>query len=275
MKVRFAAMLSLLWMAGSVVFAGVVFEIETKDHTKSNAKAEMAQVKAEGKNLTMEIPSNTKGNDGDMIYRGETREMLVVNHDQQAYTVMDMETIKSLVGQMSQVMSQMQEALKNVPESQRAMMEKMMKDKMPKGSMANVPKTEIKKTGKREKVNGYPCTQYEVFQDGKKIREMWVTDWKNVEGGKEATEVFEDMGAFFEELVEALSSAGGKNLGSLGKNMFAQMKELNGFPVVTRDFDDKGELTSESVLRSSERRELNPADFEPPAGYKRQTMMGR
>jgi len=273
MKVRFAAMLSFFLMS-SAVFAGVVFEIETKDHTKSNAEMEKAHIKADGKKLTMEMPSNARGNDGDMIYRGDNREMLVVNHDDKSFMSIDMEAIKALAGQMSQVMSQMQEALKNVPESQRAMMEKMMKDKMPKSAGANVPKVEIKKTGKRDKLNGYPCTRYDVIQEGEKVREMWVTDWKNVDGGKEAIEVFEDMAAFFEELMKALSSAGGQGLNQMSKNMFAHMKELDGFPVVTRDFEN-GELTTESFLRSSKKVKIDPADFEPPAGYKRQQMMKR
>jgi len=38
-------------------------------------------------------------------------------------------------------------------------------------------------------------------------------------------------------------------------------------------FDDLGFLEDETLLRHRERRRLDPADFEPPAGYKRRSML--
>ena len=53
---------------------------------------------------------------------------------------------------------------------------------------------------------------------------------------------------------------------------FVHMKEMGGFPVVTRDFTDDGSLESESSLHSARRQTLDPDAFEPPSGYKRQEM---
>jgi hypothetical protein len=52
------------------------------------------------------------------------------------------------------------------------------------------------------------------------------------------------------------------------------MKELGGFPVVTRDFGNDGALKVETVLRSAKRQTIEPSAFEPPSGYKRQEMFG-
>ncbi len=49
------------------------------------------------------------------------------------------------------------------------------------------------------------------------------------------------------------------------------MNEIDGFPVVTRNFAG-GELESESTLRSAEERDLDPDAFEPPKGYRLRSM---
>jgi hypothetical protein len=64
-------------------------------------------------------------------------------------------------------------------------------------------------------------------------------------------------------------------MASLDSNGYEFMMELNGFPVVTREFDERGTLESETRLRSARQQTLNPADFEPPAGFTRQQLPGQ
>ena len=115
--------------------------------------------------------------------------------------------------------------------------------------------------------------KYDVFRGGHKIRELWVTDWGNVEGGGDFSDVFEDMAGFFREMMDALSGGlGGGFPGGGGESFFEYMKELDGFPVVTRDLGDDGSLDRETTLRSAKRQTIDPDAFEPPSGYKRQEM---
>ena len=53
------------------------------------------------------------------------------------------------------------------------------------------------------------------------------------------------------------------------------MKQIDGFPVVTSGLGADGSVEDESSLRSARRRTLDPADFEPPSGYKRRSMLGQ
>jgi len=256
--------------------AGVVYEIEVKDHEQSPPKTESMEASIEGRNLKMEIASSDwsdRGGRGDMVFRGDRREMVVVYHDDKTYFVLDEETMKALAAQVNEAMSMMDQALANVPEDKRAMVEKMMKDKMPQAQAApERPKSELKKTGERATHSGYPCVKYEVLLDGRKIRELWVTDWANIEGGAEVGGVFEDMSEFFKELLDSIPQfADG---GGADQPFFEHLQELGGFPVVTRDFDDGGDLESESTLRSARRRTLDPSAFDPPSGYKRRSMLG-
>lgn len=268
---KLSSMLLLIMLATGVANAGVVYEIEVTDHEQSPPKVESIEAAAEGRNIKMEIAPGSDNDDGEMIFRGDRREMIVVDHKDKSYIVMDEATMQRIAGQVGGIMSQIEEALKNVPEDKRAMVEQMMKERMPQ-QQARSPrsKSEIKKTGERGTKNGFPCVKYDVFRGGQKIRELWVTDWDNVEGGSDVVDIWNDMGEFYTEMLDAIPDFGQDNRG--GDPAFVHMKELGGFPVVTKEFEDDGSLSDESSLRSARRRTLDPADFEPPAGYKRRSM---
>ena len=107
----------------------------------------------EGRHLKMGIAPGSQGDRGEMIFRGDRREMVVVDHETGSYHVMDQATMNRIAGQVAGVVSQMQEALKNVPEDKRAMIEQMMKQKMPQEAPKRAA-AELKKTGERGTRNG-------------------------------------------------------------------------------------------------------------------------
>ncbi|MBT8136798.1 MAG: DUF4412 domain-containing protein [Gammaproteobacteria bacterium] len=271
-KIGAAAVIALI---AQPLWAGVVFEVETTWHSGPDRGPETSEMSVEGSNLKMEIPPGDSGAGKDVaIWRGDRREMVFVDHRDKAYMVIDSSSAKDV---RNQIGSQMQQAMKEVEKhmegldpKQREMMQEMLKGKMPPGAASGMPTrptTEFRRTGERAKKAGYPCVRYDVLRDGEKIQELWVTDWDNVEGGEDAKDVFKDMNAFFEELGDSFGGAG------FGDGQFDTFEEVNGFPVVTRDFDD-GSLESETTLRSARRQTLDPDAFEPPSGYKRRTMLG-
>jgi hypothetical protein len=257
---------------------GVVYEIEVTDHEQSPPRVEGMKISVEGPNLKMDMPSDEGGGRGEMIFRGdrgENGEMVLVDHDEQGYYVMDDASMRAIAGQMGAAMGAMEEALKNVPEAQREAMEKMMRERGGAGApgpMQPPAKPEVRGTGERGTKEGYSCVKYEVFQDGEKIREIWTTDWGNIDGGDEAADAFRGMGAFFEAMSEAMGTLpGGEDIFG-GQNPFDEMNFANGFPVVVTNFAEDGSVEDESKLRSARRQNIDPADFEPPSGYKRMSM---
>ena len=259
-------------LAAGPLAAGVVYEIEVKDHGQSPPKTETMRASVEGRDLKVGVAAQGPGSQGEMIFRGERREMVLVDHERSTFTVMDEAALARLAGQVNQAMAQMQEALKNVPAEQRAMVEQMMKKQMPQQQEAR-PAAELVKTSERATHHGYPCVKYDVMREGRKEQELWVTDWSNVEGGTDVVEAFESMADFMRQMLDSLPSAGRGGPG-VDDHVFEHMKELGGFPVVTRDFAADGSLEGESALRSAKRQTLDPEVFEPPAGYKRQEMFG-
>ena len=274
-KLGFVFLLALfVYMAASPVpNPGVVYEIEVKDHEQSPPKTESIQAAVEGRYLKMGVASKGRSAQGEMIFRGDRRELVVVDHENKSYHVMDEAAVRQISGQVDEAMRLMQGALLNVTEDKRAMIEQMMKQRLPIQTAAR-PRRELKKTSERATQNGYPCVKYEVWEGDRIISELWVTDWDALDGGGEARDAFRGMGAFFDTIRKALLSNSGGADPFGGRNPYDEMKFVDGFPVVTKDFNDDGSLAGEIALRSAKRQTIDPDAFEPPSGYKRQEMFG-
>ncbi len=274
--IRTFAVAALAMLCFQVAFAGVAFKIEVKHHKGEKAEVQNIDVLAEDQNVKMNMTGKGKRSPGSMIFLGERGEMIMVDDEDKSYMVMDKETMEKMGSQLNEAMSQLDEALKNVPPEQRAMMEKMMKKRMPNQGQAETSKSELKKTGESKTINGYDCVKYETLRDGKKEQELWVTSWDNIEGGKEAATAFEQMAVFFKDLMDSFSKAGGPLAGMMnriGSNAFEHVKEMNGVPVYSKSFASDGSLESESTLVSSEQQDLSAVAFQPPEGYKKREMM--
>jgi uncharacterized protein YbjQ (UPF0145 family) len=203
------------------------------------------------------------------IYRGDRRELIVIDNEQRSYMVMDEATIKRLMAQVSQVMGQMQDMLKNMPESQRAAMEEMMRGRgMAMG--ADRPTIEIRATGQTGTRGKYAVRQFEVLTDGRKTQELWATNWSNIDGYQEARPVMEDMANYFKALTEGMPSASQ----DASQELMSYMSEIDGFPVATTMFDASGSPTGGSELKGTRRETLSASEFEPPAGYRQQALPG-
>ena len=208
---------------------------------------------------------------------GENANMTIFDDKNKKYMVMDQKKVEAIAGQVNQAMTQMKEALKNVPEAQRAMVEGMMKERMKDfEQQAAQPKKDVKKTGGGDTVNQYPCATYEVWSEGKKDSELCLAPWSKVEGGKEVEATFSEMVTFFEALMESFSEVMPGGMGSPGmlSEGWAYMADLEGFPVRVREFDSGGQLKSESVLRSAKAQTFKKEEFEPGPDYSPQQMPG-
>jgi len=255
-----------------VALAGVVFEVETTYHSGSPG-VETSEMYVDKPNLKMEIISRRDGTasrqQDTAIFRGDRREMVVINHEEQYYMVMDAGVAKRVSNPMNDMMKQLEGHLEGLDPKQREMMENMLKGQGGAvGGPAKRMKNEYRQSGERATKKGYPCVKYEVLRGGEKTQELWVTDWRHIKGRAETEATFKEMAAFWEEMMD---SFGGGFMGGDDGPEIDVFAEIGGFPVVTRDFKG-GELESESVLQSVTQRDLDPADFEPPAGYKRRSM---
>ena len=251
-----------------------MFELETQDHGYSPPRLGSTNVAVESGSLVMEVGHGPQSAGGHVIYRGDRQELIVVDPEQQSYLVMDAQTANALAAQIDRMKSQFGAALDNVPASQRAYVEQMMNQQQTQQASLPTTAVEIRHVGDNVTVNGYSCARFEVYRDGRKISDIWVTDWNNVEGGRELEPAFAGMAQFFRHLVDSLAQQAGTNQDGLGDNMFATINDLGGFPVACYNYHSNGTIKDAVILRSSRRGQLAPADFEPPPGYQRQYLFG-
>jgi hypothetical protein len=256
-------------MLTTLSYAGSVIEFETVEHAAGSPLSGTMKISTQGSMTRLDIDS-TQGDAG-LIFDSGKGELVVLDYADKKYYVMTREQMDAMAVQVSDAMRQMEEALAAMPPEQRAMAEKMMKGRMPQQAPAqSQPRSSISKTGSSGSVAGLDCDNYEVSESGRKIRDMCVASWDEIDGGRESTDAMMAIADFFSGIRDAVTAAGGMTALDHQQEMFAHMKDLKGFPISSKSFDDAGALTSESRLISSETVSLGPGDFAPPAGFSEQ-----
>ncbi len=269
MTTRTAAL--LLVLSASPCFGGVFFEYETRDSTQSGGEADVIHTMVDGNRIKIDV-TGPRGADADMIYRGDRSEMIAVNHPEQNYVVIDEAMIAEISQRLAGIEAEMKKALENVPPEQRAMMEEMMRQRMPAMPAAQaMPTYTVVKTGESGEQNGYPCDKFEIRRDGTLSQTVWVTDLDNVDGASDAVAAFEDFGDFIAEIQAALPDFAQES--SVGGHAYEHLDELGGFPVVTIDHAGDGSVIAESRLLNSKSQAFEAGTFEPPANYERMQLM--
>lgn len=162
--------------------------------------------------------------EGGVLYDGEKNTMTMIQHQQKQYMVMDEAFADSVSGQISAAMKQMEAQLAQMPPEQRAMMEKMMRERMP-GSAQKVHH-EFRQTGSSQEIAGYDCDDGELLKNGKVEVQLCVASVRELGIPKDD---YESMGAAFTAmaaLVEKFSMG--------GEEMFS-LELIGGVPVQSTD----------------------------------------
>lgn len=268
LKILAVLIISLSFGLNSI--ADVIFEMDQKQISPEATHKTKGVVK--GKNFKMDFYENGESLDGSMIYHGDTKEMIMVNHKDKTYVVLDQSTMNDLAGVMAEAMSQFEEAMKDASPEERAMMEKMMKGRLPGAGESQTVEPTLKKAGSST-VNGYSCTIYDVYRGDVKTSQHCVSSWDSIQGGAEMKTVMVEMSQFMDQLGKSFKNSKGM-FGQQMKfenNVFKQIEKMNGFPVQSMDYGD-GNLVSESELVSSKKTTVNASDLGVPSGYTKQDM---
>ncbi len=253
-------------------FAGSLVILETRDPRSDAATPDRVSVSVDGDAIRMDAVGGTADDAGSMVFKADVNEMMAIDHSRKEYVVLDEAALESISGQINDAMSQMQEALAELPPEQRAMAERMMKQRMgPMAAQNAPPPRSVTRTGQSETVNGYECDVWAVTESGRMTRDMCVTGWANIDGGEDYARIMVRMACFFEDM-RAMISRNGMDLMGPRSDVFSHMRDINGFPVRSRNYNSAGEVTEESTLVSSESKAIDPAIFSPPADYTRQMM---
>jgi len=245
-------------------FAGVVIEMVSRD-LNSNQETSADKIYAEGKMVRIESHQEGTTDQTTTIFRDET--LFIVNHQDQTYHRMDKDSMTRMGSQMSDAMKQMEAELAKLPPEQRAMMERMMTGRMPGGMPAGTgsdrPQRRIE-VGGDEQVGEYSCTMYTVYRGTDKTQEICAAPVSQIAAAEEAMDAFQAMARFSKQFAESVQQS---PLAAPLDNPLQLLDEINGFPVLVREFDG-GLASSEVFLKSATRQSLSNELFSVPDGYK-------
>lgn len=243
-------------VATAPVAAGVVVENEVTVADGKSSGTGRSTFFAQGEMARMD-PHDARGK-GDMsvIFRDQT--MWFVDHDKKVSQKIDKKGVEEIGEQLDAVMKQFEQ----MPPEQREMMEKMMQGKMP--GMAEPPPRRVE-VGGLEQVGDYSCTLHTLYVDGKKTTEVCSAEESVAADVHEAMGAFRALSEFTEDLQKILQRG---PVASLLASPYAAVDEMGGFPIRARQYDDDGVMIYESTLKSITRKELEPAVFTVPEGYK-------
>jgi len=186
--------------------------------------------------------------DKELMIMGDPKEK---NYYQMTFDEME-QMVKGVDAAMSEQMEAMKEQLAQLPEEQRKMAEEMMASRTRKE-----PKVEVTKTGESSTISGYACTKYLVKHDGQHASTVWAT--KDITG-------FDVMKSDMEEFARRMKAMM-KNLGS--KDPSGMLEGVDGFPIQTETKDGW-----KTVVTKVDQASTPAAEFEVPAGYKKEAMPG-
>lgn len=233
----------------------------------SGRQVEASKIYAQSEMVRIDNVGGSSGEQMSMIFRGE--EMLMLNHKDKSYTVMDEAVLEEMSAQMSAAMQEMEKQLAQVPPEQRAMVEQMMKGQMqgmmPKQSAMPPPRVDV---GKSSTWKSYSCVKYSVYSGGEKSEEICAAALDSIEGSEEIMGAFRKMAKVVKKMAESLPGPFG---GGMAQNPMIMMAQIDGFPVHTVQFE-KGAVSQEISLESVTEHTLDESMFAAPADYKKQDL---
>ena len=259
-KLLIAGALSGLVCSG--VWAGVVIEMEEIE-PGGPPGAQVDTIYAQGEMLRMDSRDDGSGRMS-IIFRDEA--LWMVSHEEKSCQMIDKEAMAQLSAQLGGVMNQMEAELANLPPEQRAMMEEMMKSRLPAemtGGAAGPPRRI--EVGGAEAVGEYACTVHTLFAGDDKVWEVCAAAEKRLPAAaSEALGAFKAMSRFAEQLRDTLQQG---PLAAMINTPFHDLNEVNGFPVRVRSYE-RGRLASENRLKSIVGKDLEATMFDVPDGYR-------
>ena len=267
------AVIAMLMITG-VSFAGVEVRVVTVDHGTDPAK-ETAGVMLLGEgNLSMDLGLGPDGKSGQntTIFQAGSQSFVVVDHGEKAYSVMDEEAISMIAEEMENAMMMLDQKMSTLPPEQR----KILRDSLLKGQ-ERLP-NKVTGTDQVATKAGFSTRKYEVHRGEELVREVWVADWSAVPESDDVKAALQGLEGFFDRLQKMFNSLSAGSLGGakpfdMGDSPFQDLSQMNGFPVLTRNYEG-GKLTTETRIESLDKTELTADTFEPPKDYRKRTMNG-
>jgi len=250
--------------------AGTVIRMAAEERLPDRTINTDLVIYVDGDSLRLDAGESSQGDEGSLIYRSDSQELIAIDHTTREYVVLDRGSIMAMADQVSSALREAEMALEQLPPEQQEFARQMLRQQFGEVTEAPAPR-DFRKGAGEESVAGLSCETYDILEQGARSRELCVADWSQVTGGDDIRPVIESMAGFFEDMRSAFSRDGFDLMGPRS-DVFSHMRDIEGFPVRSADFDDTGGVTNEMRFKSSEIRDIDASLMRPPAGYREQVI---
>ncbi len=216
-----------------------------------------------------EAPREPRRNHTLVFHGGESPSITVVDHRKKSFSIIDRESMAVFSTELRMMAQATSMRIGSLPPEQREIVQKMLDNQYgPDRSTPRLAAGTMVKTSGRETLSGLPCVKYELFQRGEKLREVWVAPAAAVRGGEPALALLREMSDFYGTLMASFERIAPAFVGGLrpDESPFEDLRRMNGFPVLTRNFAG-GRIKTEIALLSVTEQQLSAGELEPPEGY--------
>jgi hypothetical protein len=244
------AFVATVALSTAPLFAGVRIQTEKTDLATNKTTTDQILLDAD----RMRMDSSDSRSMLFLTDGGRSR-MVILDKAKDEYREIDEAMMKQMGEQMAGLTAQMEAQLKNMPPEQRAMMEKMMKGKMPQAAAA-APKTVYTAKGSGS-VNGFSCTKYEGLRGGEKEADVCAAMPAQLKFTPADFQVADKMKQFSASLLSALTNS---PLRGIVPTASGFESGYEGFPIQKVTFQN-GKATERDELKSITRASFTDADF--------------
>lgn len=273
-RTLFGCLVSVALLLPAPALAGAVVKLQTRDLSRGAVRRQEVTAHIEGRRLRFESSRASRSQSAStVIFDGHRGVLYTLDPEAKTYVEVDPAAIaratEEIRDELEAAQQMAEELLRQLPEDEDGGRGDLLKERMARAvarySGDELPRPVVRKTEISRTVGGYPCSRRDVFLEGIKVREIWVTEWSRV--GLEGTPfaVFLELEEFYTELARSV----GQNDPLIHENPFWAFGHLDGFPVLVERFEDN-ELQEEVHLVSVEAKALDAAAFSVPEGFTRQ-----
>lgn len=260
-SIRLLAATGLCCCIAGAVAADTHLSIWSTQQTSQGTESETQSVMITTGKVRME---QGESEDTVLLYHRSSNTFFAIQASEQSYMEIDPVKAGEMMDQASQMQQQMiaqlQERMKDMPEEQRQQMMEMMQRSGQ--TLPGMPEDPVRYVHKgTDTVGGFACRWVEAHQGDRKVRELCLAEPSSMGMPSEDRDTMTAMQSSMVALAKRLGNAG----------MF-QDDMPDGFPVHVRHYGAMGEVTSEQRVQGVSHDRLDASLFEVPPGYEKREL---
>ena len=195
-------------------------------------------------------------------------QMIVLDHNQRTYTVIDpREFVKAVEDYTKKMEEYRKKHLENLPPEQRELVEKMIEEKEAESGLMKNQKIviNVKDTEQTEKIAGYNSRKYDVLYNENLNEEIWLTKDLDIQKELDINKMSNLMTEF-----KKVNKRLGENTVT-NEEAFINLFKDGGFPMKTIDHSFGETVFVEEVVKVSQK-DIPSSEFDLPSGYEERTV---